>query len=103
MIDLDSFNFSAKISSWPFSFCKSTTSEGIKLYDLIISSGDCLSFSVKNISKPIALGFDIFIWSSIFAKTDLLQGNWPNFPRLSSSISIITTSVSFFSKVKIFW
>ena len=69
----------------------------------MISSGDCLSFSVKKISKPIAFGLEVSTWSIIFAKTDLLQGNWPNLPKLVSSISIITTSVSSFFSTKTFW
>ena len=102
MIVFDSFNFSEKTSSGPFNFWRSATSDGIKLYDLIISSGDCLSFSVKKISKPIAFGFEVFNWSSIFANTFLFQGNWPNLPKLFSSISIITTLLSFFS-ANTFW
>ena len=102
IIDLDSFNFSEKTSSGPFNFWSSATSEGIKSYDLIISSGDCLSFSVKKISNPIALGFDVLSWSSIFANTFLFHGNCPNFPKLSSSISMITTSLSFFC-ANTFW
>ena len=47
-------------------------SAGIKPYDLIIASGDCLSFSVKKISKPIALGLAALILSRIFAKTETL-------------------------------
>ena len=68
----------------------------------MISSGDCLSFSVKKISKPIAFGLDSFILSRMSANTFLFQGNWPNFPKLLSSISIITTSESFFS-ANTFW
>ena len=43
---------------------------GIKLYDLIISSGDCLSFSVKKISKPTALGWSLLTFSKIIANTN---------------------------------
>ena len=69
----------------------------------MISSGDCLSFSVKKISKPIAFGFEVSTCSIISAKTDLLHGNCPNLPKLVSSISIITTSVSSFFSTKTFW
>ena len=72
------------------------------MYDFIISSGDCLSFSVKKISKPIAFGLALLTFSIIFANTDLLHGNCPNFPKLFSSISIIITSVSRFSNGKTF-
>ena len=61
-----------------------------------------MSFSVKKISNPIAFGDDVLSWSIIFAKTFLFQGNWPNFPKLFSSISTITTSLSFFC-ANIFW
>ena len=40
-----------------------------------ISSGDCLSFSVKKISNPTALGWSLLTFSKILANTDLLQGN----------------------------
>ena len=58
---------------------------------------------MKKISKPIAFGFEVSTWSIIFAKTDLLHGNWPNLPKLVSSISIITTSVSPYFSTKTFW
>ena len=62
-----------------------------------------MSFSLKKISKPIAFGLAVLIFSIIFAKIDLFQGNWPNFSKLFSLISTITTSEdSFFSGI-IFW
>ena len=70
---------------------------------MIISSGDCLSFSAKNTSKPIAFGLVEFTFSIIFAKIDLFQGNCPNFSRLFSSISIMTTSEDPFFNGKVFW
>ena len=72
------------------------------LYDLIISSGLCLSFSLKKTSKPIALGFVESTFSIIFANIDLFQGNCPNLLKLFSSISMIITSESFFFNGKPF-
>ena len=62
----------------------------------MISSGDCLSLSAKKTSKPIDFGFVEFTFLIIFAKIVLFQGNWPNFPKLFSSISMITTFESSF-------
>ena len=70
---------------------------------LIISSGDCLSFSVKKTSKPIALGSAKLTFSIIFAKTDLFHGNCPNLLKLFSSISIMITLLLSFFKGKTFW
>ncbi|SVA96197.1 uncharacterized protein METZ01_LOCUS149051 [marine metagenome] len=61
-----------------------------------------MSFSLKKTSKPIAFGSAVLTFSMILAKTDLLQGNWPNFFRLFSSISIMTTSEDSFFNGKIF-
>ena len=61
-----------------------------------------MSFSLKKTSKPIAFGSAILTFSMILAKTDLFQGNWPNFFRLFSSISIMTTSEDSFFNGKIF-
>ena len=61
-----------------------------------------MSFSLKKISNPITFGLAALTFSIIFAKTDLLQGNWPNFSKLFSSMSIITTSEDSFLMEKFF-
>ena len=58
---------------------------------------------MKKTSNPIAFGSLSFTFSIIPANTDLLHGNCPNLPKLFSSISIMTTLESCFTKGNVFW